>query len=133
MRAYLESAIQNGETFIYCTPEDPWPHGDIPRLPVNFVWPMEKITYRADDPPFSSEFIFESAWFRDYCFVIEGEQAAEGLMDDLVEWLRMRYHAGAETSCPVHIVWEFARPDDHQLDELSFFAREAHIRLLIAE
>jgi hypothetical protein len=133
MRRYLEQAIQNGETFIYCTTEDPWPQGDVPRLPVNFVWPMEKITYDAESPPFSSEFVFESAWFRDYCFVIEGEQTADGLLSDLADWLRMRYHAGAETPCPVHIVWEFCRPDESLLRELAFFAQEAHIRLLIAE
>ncbi len=133
MREYLEAAIQNGETFIYCTHQDPWPEGKLNRLPVDFVWPMEKVTYNADNPPFSSEFIFESAWFRDYCFVIEGENTADGLLRDLNDWLEMRFHARAQTPCPVHIVWEFDRPDDEQIEKLAFYAREAHIRLLLKE
>ncbi|MFP4139463.1 MAG: hypothetical protein ACLFVY_02785 [Phycisphaerae bacterium] len=133
MREYLEEAIQNGETFIYCTHQDPWPEGELSRLPADFGWSMEKITYNADNPPFSSEFIFESAWFRDYCFVIEGEETAAGLLSDLTNWLEMRFHARAQTPCPVHIVWEFDRPSDEQLEELAFYAREAHIRLLVKE
>ncbi|MFP4054849.1 MAG: hypothetical protein ACLFV7_13385 [Phycisphaerae bacterium] len=129
--AFLENAVRNGETFIYCAKRDPWSTSCLKRLPVDFIWPLEKITYTPDSPPFDHDFVFENAWFRRYCFVLEGKETAEGLLEELADFLQMRTIPRAQTPCPVHVVWEHDPPSEELLEKLRFYAGESRFDLIL--
>lgn len=138
VRRYLETAAQKGESFLCISSRDPWPAGTdrLARLPLKGLWPLRKIACPPGDAAYDSRFIFESAWYGRYGFVL----LADGLdgplrefLADLLAWLRMRRHTRATARRSINLLWDL--PDDlpgDVLEELAFLCRETNLKLLVA-
>ncbi len=95
--------------------------------------PSRVLYLSSGQPPSSSEFVLESAWFNRYSFVIDDAGLASRIGCSLLEFLgdRCRPHAAAWKT--VHVVWdkdagEFKELD---LDKLLFLAAEANFKLVL--
>ena len=154
LRGHLETVVRKGETFVYFGPADPWrdvppapprfdlparlrrrppPDGDPPlhRLPLG-LWPVGKIVRRPDGAFPDSGFIFESAWFGRYCFVIEGAEAAGEVLAHFRDRLERRRRSRAAARKTVHLVWHLPeRPCPDGLEELAWLCRETNFKLLV--
>jgi len=129
--ARLARAVRRGQTFIYFGERDPWPGDALPRLPFG-LWGLSKIACSDAEEP-GSEFVFESAWFGRYCFVVEGEALSRGMLDGLRRFLSARQATRARARAPVNIAWDHDSPPGRELlDELVFLCRETNFRLLVS-
>ena len=137
VRDYLETVVQKGESFLYFAAADPWPGEDVSlaRLPIGGLWPLRKIVCRPGDAAYGSGFVFESAWFGRYCFVILAEGLDEplsALLGDLLDKLRMRRHTRATAPRTVSLVWDLPTPPPAEaLRELAFLCRETNLKLVL--
>jgi len=154
LRAFAEAAIRKGETFICFTEADPW--RDAPprtarnrfgrrlarlwgaradgtsclcRLPWGF-WPVGRIVLGQAGGFPGGEFVFESAWFGRYCFVVEGAEPARRLLADLLGHLDMRRRAGASARRTVNLVWALDGPPQ-PLDALIDLCGATNFKLLV--
>ncbi|MHC4199073.1 MAG: hypothetical protein ACYSU0_03715 [Planctomycetota bacterium] len=131
LAARLARAVRRGQTFIYFGERDPWPGDALPRLPFG-LWGLSKIACSDAEEP-GSEFVFESAWFGRYCFVVEGEKLSRAMLDGLRSFLSARQTTRARARAPVNIAWDHDSPPGRELlDELVFLCRETNFRLLVA-
>lgn len=129
--ARLARAVRRGQTFIYFGERDPWPGEALPRLPFG-LWGLSKIACSDAREP-GSEFVFESAWFGRYCFVVEGEKLSRGMIDGLRRFLSGRQATRARAQAPVNVAWDHDSPPGRKLlDELVFLCRETNFRLLVS-
>ena len=139
VRQYLETAVHKGESFICIAPADPWPDGRrrLGRLPAGrWLWSLGKIACPPGDPRFDSRFVFESAWYGRYAFVIlcDGvDEALRGFLRDLEAAVRMRRHTRATARRTVNIVWHMPQPmpPDH-LERLVRLCPQTNLKLLVA-
>ncbi len=155
LRAYLQTAIRKGETFVYFGPADPWrdvegPTGGVNlpamlsgllrrrgqgppgpcRLPLGLL-PVTKVVCGAAGAC-GSGFLFESAWFGRYCFVVEGAESARRVLPDLLAHLRARHRSGASAGRTVHLVWHLHEPPNPELlPELVRLCKETNFKLLL--
>jgi len=135
-KRFLRRVVRKGETFIYIGDQDPCPArrlGRIPLLP-KAVWPLDKITRPAGDREFDDDFLFESAWFGRYCFVIldHGHRAAD-LLAALADFLRLRHATRAAARHTVNVIWDLpAIPAEHTLERLAALCPETNFKLLVA-
>ena len=108
-KAFLERAVRKGETFILFSPSDLWPDQRLSRLPrflKRVPWRVEKVTTDDHENRFDDEFLFESAWFGRYCFVVVGEGTSVlRRMDSIVESLELRSATRASARRTLNLVW----------------------------
>lgn len=96
------------------------------------LWPMQKIIYTEESPPFSREFVFESTWFGESCFVFVGHKLSLTIIYALQKFLDFRYHPRAVARKTVHVVWDFTDPVPGRIfHDLITLVKEANFRLLI--
>jgi len=135
-REFLEQAVRKGETFILFADRDPWRERFLARLPryVPSGWSLEKVTLRAEGFPFDTAFLFESAWFGRYGFVIVGEPPhCAQLLDSLAGFLEVRQVTRAAAHRTVNIVWDLpAEIPPATLERLLATCRETNFRLVVA-
>jgi hypothetical protein len=135
-KRFLKRVVRKGETFIYFGDHDPLTASRLGRIPLlpRFVWPLDKITRLAGDREFDDEFLFESAWFGRYCFVIldDGQQAA-GILIALAEFLRLRHAARASARHCVNVIWNLpVPPAESTLQQFAALCPETNFKLLVA-
>jgi len=135
-KRHLERVVRKGETFVYFGPSDPWTTARLGRLPLfpKAIWSLEKITQRADNTLFSDEYLYESAWFGRYCFVIvdDGRRAAK-VLAALVDFLQLRHATRASARHTVNVVWDLGVADvSETLRQIAPLCREANVKLLVA-
>ncbi|MGB2822181.1 MAG: hypothetical protein WBF17_14450, partial [Phycisphaerae bacterium] len=138
VREYLETAVRKGESFICFAPSDPW-RGEavsLGRLPIKGLWPLRKLACPPGDPAYGSGFIFESAWFGRYCFVILADRLdgpLSAMLADVLEKLRMRRHTRATAARTLNILWGLATPPPSEaLEELAFLCSQTNLKLVLA-
>lgn len=105
----------------------------LPRLRIRGVglWPLEKMTFASRDTEFDSDSVFESAWFHRYCFVVTDAELAREWLNDLVDFLLMRYTVLATARRTVNIVWNIETPvSEETLNELVFLCHEINYKLM---
>jgi hypothetical protein len=135
LKRYLEDAVRKGENFIYLGPTDLWEEPQLYRIWLRRrkLWPLTKLTYGSVDALDDSDFIFDSAWFRRYCFVVTDDEAAKKLVSDLLEYLRMRRIPRAAAWTTVQVVWRFEEPlANETIEELLFLSKETNFKLVVA-
>ena len=135
-RAYLETVVRKGESFILFANEDPWPSRDrLPRLPgLRGLWPMRKIVGQAGEPACDPTLALESAWYGRYGFVVLGGRVAGPVretLDEIIHLLGMRLRTKAAARRTVHIVWLLpeALPAD-VAEELIFLCHETNLKFV---
>ena len=132
----LQQAVRKGETFIYFCREDPWPAISLSRLPwfVPVPWRLEKVTCTSGNGDFDDEFLFESAWFGRYCFVLTGSgPLAIGRLGGLADFLELRQQTRASAAHTVNVLWDLDAPiPENTLDRLLPLCRETNFRLILA-
>jgi len=129
--AYLATAVRKGESFIYFGPGDPMTGeaATLRRLPLGLC-PVRTMASNEGETFPDADFIFESAWFGRYCFVVKGERHSRERLAGVLEHLRLRWTARARARRTVNLLWHFdSAPDD--LPELAWLCREANFRLLV--
>ena len=136
VRDYLDGVVSKGESFILISADDPWPRRDrLPRLPLlRGLWPLRKVVKRPDDLTCTGGFVFESAWYGRYGFVLPAESLDEPLramLGGMLEMLRMRHHTRASARRTVNVVWDLpeAMPSE-TVEELVFLCREANFKFV---
>ncbi len=138
---FLGVLARKGETFIYLGPEDPIPQTDAfwrvdlplvpPRgLPIK-VGRLRKVLFRPEDAFPNESFLFETTWFRRYCFVVIGRDLGDRVLADIVERLRDRRASGAKASRTVNVVWDHAELSPGQLDELAWLCEETNWKIVL--
>ena len=138
VRHYLETAVRKGESFICFTPRDPWPGEDVRlgRLPIRWLWPLRKIACRPGDAAYGSEFVFESAWFGRYAFVVLADALdapLTGMLDELLDLLRMRRHTHATAARTVNLIWDLpTAPPAETLEELACLCTETNLKFILS-
>jgi hypothetical protein len=134
-KKYLARAVRKGETFVYFSGDDPWPQRRFRRMPwyMPLPWCIEKIHCSNGDRHFDDDFLFESAWFGRYCFVVSGdEQSAGDLLDALARFLDLRRATRARARHTVNVVWNLeADVPSAILDRLLPLCRETNFRLIV--
>ena len=135
LRRYLEDVVRKGETFIYCGPTDLWHAPELYRLPPvrgRRLWPLRKIHHGVGDAPTDARFVFDSAWFGRYCFVVTDAEAATALLASLADYLEVRRVPRAAARRTVHVVWHFASPPPSDtIRELLFLCPETNFKLTV--
>jgi len=134
-KRYLRHAVRKGETFVFFSEKDPWSRRRLRRLPwyLPLPWRLEKVTCNAHQRHFDDEFLFESAWFGRYCFVVVGDGPhALGLLDAMAGFLELRRATRASARRTVNVVWDLETevPED-LLDRLVPLCRETNFRLIV--
>ncbi len=130
----LEYAVLKGDTFVYFGSADPWERDALPRIVVRGreFWPLKKICCRTDGEPFTSTYVFESAWFGRYCFVVEGLDLSRQWLADLERFLVRRQAVRAYSRRSVHVVWDFDEPiPTNRLEEFIVHCRETNYKLVV--
>jgi hypothetical protein len=108
-KRFLEAVVRKGETFVLFTTSDPWSEQHLSRLPKilrRANWRLEKVVTDDDEVRFDDEFMFESAWFGRYCFVVEsGGESALTRLTTIVELLELRRSTRASSWQTLNLVW----------------------------
>lgn len=119
---FLCTAVRKGEAFL-CI-------GDTIDLPAHLPrWvfgplalPIDRLAVLDDsDPRFfaDSTFIFESAWFRRYGYLIREGDLGRRLLRDVIQAARLRRLPKATSGVTLNVVWAHSEPlDDDLLEEL---------------
>ncbi len=134
IRECLQQAVRRGETFVYFAGDDPWSRDILPRLVLCGcrLRRLKKIRCSTDGEPFTSTWVFESAWFGRYCFVVAGVELSRRWLVDLERFLIRRQAVRASTRRTVNIVWDFDEPvPTERLEELLFLCRETNYKLIM--
>jgi len=135
-KRFLRRAVRKGETFIYFCREDPPLPAALRRLPwfVPVPWRLEKVTRTSGNGDFDDEFLFESAWFGRYCFVLTGGgPAALSQLAGLAEFLQRRQQTRASAAHTVNVLWDLDSPiPQDTLDRLLPLCRETNFVLILA-
>lgn len=134
LKTFLGNAVRKGETFIYFGATDPWPSETLPRLVLRWLafWPLRKVVCRQGQMPFPVHYVFESAWFKRYAFVVEGQAFSNELLKGLEAFLADRHTVRAVARQTINIVWACEQPiAPVQRDELLFLCRETNHKLII--
>jgi len=130
----LEQVVRRGETFVYFGPSDPWSRNTLPRLSLCGcpLRRLRKILCSADGEPFTGPWVFESAWFGRYCFVVEGLDLSRRWLAGFERFLIRRHAVRASARRTVNIVWDLDEPiPAERLEELLFLCRETNHKLIV--
>jgi len=134
-KKHLKRMVRKGERFIFFSRNDPWSKRRLRRLPwyLPLPWRIEKVACTDVDRHFDGEFLFESAWFGRYCFVVVGDQhRAADLLDSMAEFLELRRATRASARRTVNVVWDLETDvPDATLDRLLPLCRETNFRLIV--
>ncbi len=135
-KQFLEGTVRKGETFLYFSREDPWPAAPLRRFPplVPLPWALEKITCTGGEADFDDEFLFESAWFGRYCFVLVGDgPSAAARLESLADFLELRRETRAAAAHTVNVLWDPSTPVPRStLGRLLPLCRETNFKLILA-
>ncbi len=110
----LRRVVRKGETFVYFGPDEPLAGRFPSRLPGG-LWPVETLTFRPDQPPYSHEMLFESAWFARNNAVVIGADLGRKVLADMVDRMKRRRQRQAAARRTVHLVWNHGEPVDDDL------------------
>lgn len=130
----LEQAVRKGETFVYFGKADPWRRDTLPRVALlgRELWPLGKLRCSVDGEPFVGAYVFESAWFGRYCFIVEGADLSLQWLAGLERFLIRRQAVRAMARRTVNVVWDLdERIPEERLEELVFLCRETNHRLIV--
>ncbi|NLE67724.1 MAG: hypothetical protein GX608_09905 [Lentisphaerae bacterium] len=95
-------------------------------------FPMPVISLAPGQSTVSETFVFESAWFRRYSFVVQGFEEARSHIAFLHDFLDARFHPNAAARHTVNIVWDHdADMPDASLRDLALLARESNFKLVV--
>jgi hypothetical protein len=137
VKAYLETVVRKGESFLYFGPADPWASAhSIGRIRVakwRFL-PLAKRAINVEGRAIEDETAFEDAWMGRACAVFVRAATSTGgpLIEDLLSYLRRRYVPGAPVRKTVHVVWDLPTPLPTDVTrELVRLSRDAHFKLVI--
>ena len=126
LKAYLETAVRRGETFLYFGAADPWPAPALPRL--GKYWPLAKLVY---GKPADGEFYFNAVWFNRYCIVIPAGDAL-AVLPQLQLFLEWRTFTKAAARQTVHVVWDLpTAPPEPLLQNLIALCGETNFRFVL--
>ncbi len=134
-KAFLERAVQKGETFILIANADPWTEHRLSRLP-GFLhrlgWRIEIVSTDDNEARFDDEFLFESAWFARYCFVILGGRLrAIERLETIIDSLELRRSTRATARRTLNLVWTLEAPIPSEiLRRLVPLCEQTNIRLI---
>jgi len=94
--------------------------------------PLKKVSCKEGENTLTSNFVFESAWFTRYCFIVTGRDLAREWLRELEKFLRRRQNVLASARHTVNIVWDFddAIPEE-RLKELVFLCGETNYKLML--
>ena len=126
LKAYLETVVRRGETFLYFTAADPWPVPALPRL--GKYCRLAKLVY---GKPADAEFYFNAVWFNRYCVVVLAGDASAVLpqLQTFLEWHTFTKAAARQT---VHVVWDLpAAPPAPLLENLIALGGETNFRFVL--
>ena len=126
LKAYLETVVRRGETFLYFAAADPWPAPALPRF--GKFCRLAKLVY---GQPSDAEFYFNAVWFNRYCVVIPASDAAVVLaqLQLFLEWHTFTKAAARQT---VHVVWDLpAAPPEPLLQNLIALGRETNFKFVL--
>jgi hypothetical protein len=134
-KRYLARAVRKGETFVYFSNKDPWRQQRLRRLPwyIPLPWRLDKVCCTNGDRHFEDEFLFESAWFGRYCFILAGDgPPAVDLLESLAAFLDLRHATRARARRTVNVVWDLdTAVPEATLDRLLPLCRETNFRLIV--
>ena len=135
LRRYLQDVIRKGETFIYFGETEPWPGlRSLPRWRFG-KWcagRVEVVTVGAGRMTCDDEFIFDSAWFHRYAFVITRAAAPAKRLGAITELLSMRLGTHARARRTLNLVWACqAHPPVTALADLVNAGRPANVKFLL--
>lgn len=134
-RKYLEDVLRKGETFVYFGEADLWP--DLRSLP---RWRFRqwraglrgKVVVGEGRVAVDDEFVFESAWFHRYAFVVVGIAEAARRLVVFTAYLEGRHATRARACRTVHLVWACAVPPDAAvLARLVSLCPETNFKLMV--
>jgi len=135
-KRFLRRTIRKGETFIYFGSKDPFAGKRLRRLPwfVPVPWSLEKVVCADGRETFDDEFLFESAWFGRYCFVLLGDgPRAVRRIDNLAAFLQLRRETRASAAHTVNVLWDLDTSiPPATLDRLLSLCRETNFKLILA-
>jgi len=131
---FLRRTVRKGETFLYFGRQDPLQLRYLTRLPGCPVPPsLQKVVLSNGEPAFDDEFLFESAWFGRYCFVLTGDgPRAVGRLNALADFLQLRHETRASAVHTVNVLWDLDTPIPKELlDRLLPLCRDVNFRLIL--
>lgn len=135
MAHYLETAVRKGESIIYFGPADPWPEDwALPRLLLGKrpLLPFAKISPGEAALPRTPHFFWDSAWFGRYAVLVTNPGECMTMLDNLLDYLRLRLRTQAAARRTVNFVWHAGVLPDHLLKELIKLASEANLKFVYA-
>ena len=136
---YIERAGLKREGLLYFGERDRWPGREAMHRVSLWGWwgwrgwrlPLLRVTQEGTVP--GGEFVFESAWFGRYGFLVLGEAASRRVLARVSEHLRMRTLPRASASRTVHVVWDFeGPPEPGVLEDLVYLCRLTRFTLVVA-
>jgi len=106
--------------------------GRLPLLPKAF-WPLQKFSCSVDKKDFDDEFLFESAWFGRYCFVLLGDgPQVPNRLEALAAFLELRRSTRASARRTVNVLWDLETPIPRDtVERLAPLCRETNFKLLV--
>ena len=126
LKAYLETGVRRGETFLYFTAADPWSTPSLPRL--GKFCQLSKLVY---GKPADAEFYFNAVWFNRYCIVILAGDAP-AVLQQLELFLEWRTFTKATARQTVHVVWDLpVPPPEPLLQNLIELGCETNFKLVL--
>lgn len=133
-RAFLERALQKGETFIYLGQSDPWPNA--PALPKSLLpsalGAFDKLLFDPAGPIPDPAFVFNAAWFNRGCVVAPTPQAVQRLLDYTLDRLEHHPRTHAPADATVNLVYEAGPlPAPDLLQRLAAVAGARNFRLVV--
>ncbi len=98
-------------------------------------WRVGNVSSKDDESRFDDEFLFESAWYGRYCFVVEGDSAnAVRRLENIVDALEMRKDSRASSRRTLNLVWSLSTSiPTETLDRLLPLCERTNIKLIVAQ
>lgn len=96
------------------------------------LMPLRKLSCTPNQDRFDNNWVFESAWFGRYAFVVVSPSPADKWLGDLIDFLTLRRTALAAARRTVNVVWNSREPMPPTiLDQLLFLCPETNYRMIV--
>ena len=134
---FLHTAVRKGETFIVFTATDPLASSDtLDRVAIGpLAWRLPKRSLPAAAlaaDPGLLETVFETAWFGRGCFVVCGDQAADAVLERMIDRLELRGRTRARTRRTLDLVWALPDRPPPAAAKLGPLGRRLNVRWIIS-